>query len=144
MNPGADLDFGALTDRLMHFGVVALVVVGVGFVAVVMARSWWHNRSVAAPPAARGGQVEPIARVLRGSSTDWDEQLIEVGLFGKRHGQVVRPRIVAATRSAVKIVVLPGSMPRWTHPTTTAHLAQIANRPVRVGQFGSFVVIQVN
>lgn len=143
MNPGADLD--ALTDRLMQLGVVALVVVGVGFVAVAMARSWWDNRRVAAPPRARGGAVEPIARVLRGASREWDAQLLAAGLMVKRpDGRLYRPRIVQATRSAVKIAPLPGSMPRWLHPSTTVHLSQIANRPVQVGQTGAHLVIQVN
>lgn len=138
-NPAADLDLTPLIGLGVKLVLVALVL----FVGVGLARSWWHNRTVAAPPRARGGAVEPVARVLRGSSTVWDEQLISFGLFGKKHGQVVRPRIVEANRSAVKILPLPGSVPRWLHPATAAHLIQIANHPVQVGQVGSYVVIQV-
>lgn len=141
MNPAElpDLDLTPLIDVAVKLGVIALVVIA----AAGLVRSWWHNRTVAAPPRARGGAVEPIARVLRGASRDWDAQLLAAGLMVKRSdGRLYRPRIIAASRTELRIEPVPGSMPRWLHPATIAHLSQIADHPVTVGQLGKCVVIQ--
>jgi hypothetical protein len=105
---------------------------------------WWRNLRVAAPKAVRGGHLEPLARVLRGVSGEWDSQLVSAGLFSKdATGRVVRPRISAASAAVLELTPLPGSMPRWLHPATAANLQQIADYPVVVRQSGAQVVIRL-
>ncbi len=134
-----DIDLTPLVYLGLKLGVVALVVL----LVVGLARSWWNNRRVAAPPAARGGQLEPLARVLRGASRTWDDELVSAGLFVRSAAGLQRPRIVAANQVALKVVPLPGTMPRWGHPATVAHLSQIADHQVIVGQVGASVVIKL-
>lgn len=141
MNPAEQLELPDLTP-LLHAAFKLAVVLVLGCVVVGLLRVWWHNRRVAAPPQARGGAIEPIARVLRGASSEWDEQLIAAGLMVKRAGRLYRPRILAASRTELRIEPVPGSMPRWLHPATVAHLSQIADHTVTVSQLGKCVVIQ--